>query len=96
MAEYKDIMDVPDSELPEPLPLPGEKPVMDANAQARAAPVPAYEATPVPPVSFADGQTMAEAKAMGFGGDGGNMDETLDRIALTLERIEEMLAKAIL
>lgn len=95
MAEYKDIMDVPDSELPEPLPLPGEKPAPDAQARA-AAPVPAYEATPVPPVSFADGQTMAEAKAMGFGGDGGNTDETLDRIALTLERIEEMLAKAIL
>lgn len=97
MPKYDDIEDVPDDELPPALPLPGERQSDEKRAGSSEFVLP-----PAPTsgrgMEFPEGKDASFLPAGygtgKFGGDEGDIADTLERIASTLERVEMLLARA--
>lgn len=94
MADYVDIMDVPDSELPQPLPLPDIDKAQAAQPDAPDPSLPGGVSASTNAgerVVDANGSPLA-GQAASFGSGNEDVLLALDRIAQVLERIEQIMA----
>lgn len=95
MAKYKDIFDVPDGELPPPLPLPtGTPPSGNADTPAPQPDtvLPPAQESPRVAGHMTNGEFVAAPQAQQFSSFGGN-DEAIEDIRLQLERIAQVLER---
>lgn len=98
MAKYKDIFDVPDGELPPPLPLPAGTPP-SGNADT-----PAPQPDTVPPAAqesprvagyMTNGEFVGAPQAQQFSAFGSD-DEAIEDIRLQLDRIAQTLDRIVI